>query len=182
MRAARSGRFLLVAMILLAAIAVFNLVPAKFQIVAQGELQPASRREVFAPFDGEIVALEVRHDQNVNQNDLLAVLQSREIEQELEKLQGELNTTEKKLLAVEAARVQDHDTIDRTLERHTGRAPNRGRGRVAAAPQKPAGVDPIGARPVGPKTKVTSPISRTDLDLEFRTAARESPRTGRAKF
>ena len=80
-------------------------IPIEFQVRAEGELQPLHRRNVFAPLDAEIVELQVAHDDEVTADQTLMVLRSSELDFELERVRGELETTLRRLEAVEAARV-----------------------------------------------------------------------------
>ncbi|MCA9139389.1 MAG: HlyD family efflux transporter periplasmic adaptor subunit, partial [Planctomycetales bacterium] len=85
-------------------------IPATFQVKAEGKAQPLIRRNIYAPLDGEVVEVGGAHDETVKKDHVLVQLRSRELEVELQRLQGEYQTTEKKLLAVASARVQNlHD-------------------------------------------------------------------------
>jgi hypothetical protein len=93
------------------AAAALVFVPAEFAIEARGELQPQVRRDVFAPHDGIISEIHVRHGDSVEaaeSNDakparfdekkgLLARLKSSELDYELTRVTGEMATAEKRL-------------------------------------------------------------------------------------
>ncbi|MCS7465293.1 HlyD family efflux transporter periplasmic adaptor subunit [Stieleria sp. ICT_E10.1] len=88
------------------AILVLRLIPATHYVAAEGEAQPLIRRNIYAPVDGEVVEVRGGHDESVSADQILVVLRSRDLELELERLQGEYQTTEKRLLAIASARVQ----------------------------------------------------------------------------
>jgi multidrug efflux pump subunit AcrA (membrane-fusion protein) len=88
-------------------------IPAPFNVRAEGELQPAERRDIYAPLDGEVVEVRGQHDEVVEQDQVLLMLRSRPLEIEYQRLQGEYQTTEKRLFAVTSARVQSSE--DREL-------------------------------------------------------------------
>ena len=92
--------------VVLASILALGAIPATHYVEAEGEAQPMNRRNVYAPYDGEVVNVLSMHDQTVSQEQVLVTLRSRDFERELERLQGEYQTTEKKLLAVASARIQ----------------------------------------------------------------------------
>lgn len=95
----------------LTVILALGLIPATHFVEAEGEAQPLKRRNVYAPIDGEVVEVRVQHDESVAENQVLIVLRSRELDLELERLQGEYQTTEKKLLAVTSARIQAGNSV-----------------------------------------------------------------------
>jgi multidrug efflux pump subunit AcrA (membrane-fusion protein) len=90
-----------------AAILALVFVPADFDLVAKGTLQPAQQRHVFARVDGTIDELLVTEGQRVAREEVLARLSNPELDLELEKLVGELRTTSEKLTAVKSSRVGD---------------------------------------------------------------------------
>jgi len=96
-----------IAVVLLVMGVVFflSLFPVKFELTAEGTLQPESRRHVFAESDGVIDLLEVQHGSLVSEGHVLAKLRSSEMDLQLADIRGELETTRKKLAATKAARV-----------------------------------------------------------------------------
>jgi len=105
---------------LAAAIAAMVFVPADFTIEARGELQPRRRYDIFAPHDGIVSQVLVRHGQQVeaagspvggdsrrrqesapttvdSHRGLLAILTNTELDYELSRLEGEIRTAEKRL-------------------------------------------------------------------------------------
>lgn len=95
------------------ACALVLLIPVPFTVVARGELLPASRREIFAPADGVVRQLAVRHNQSVEAGGLLAVLDSAELEAERSRLRGLLSAAQEEFNAAELARVGDVPTPPR---------------------------------------------------------------------
>ncbi|MFC1597470.1 HlyD family efflux transporter periplasmic adaptor subunit [Planctomycetota bacterium] len=88
-------------------------VPADFTVEAHGELQPLERRDVFAPNDGVISDLQVAHGGQVRAEEVLLVMREPALDIEFKRVWGELQTSRKKLAAVEAERLQDpRETVD----------------------------------------------------------------------
>jgi multidrug efflux pump subunit AcrA (membrane-fusion protein) len=82
-------------------------VPADFQIEARGELQPCRLRDVFAPNDGVISDLRTEHGEQVKAQQMLAVLRKPELDLEWKRVEGELQTAQKRLIAVESERLRN---------------------------------------------------------------------------
>jgi multidrug efflux pump subunit AcrA (membrane-fusion protein) len=89
-----------------AIIAAAMLIKADFTVVADGNLQPARLRDVFARADGTVVKLSVEHGQHVHAGDLLAVLRRPQLDLEFKQVFGELQTAQQKLISLEAERLQ----------------------------------------------------------------------------
>lgn len=85
--------------------AALILVPADFNISARGELQPATLRHIFAPADGVVEQVHVAHGQTVTANDPLVKLRRADLELELSRILGELQTTQRRFDAVRSARL-----------------------------------------------------------------------------
>ncbi len=98
---ARRWRWWLAATVAIVAIACW---PVRFEIEARGELQPVARRDIFAPVDARVLGLNIEHAAEVAEGDLLLELRSPELELEYERVWGELETTGRRLSAIEAAR------------------------------------------------------------------------------
>ena len=81
-------------------------VPADFEIAAEGELHPAERREVFAPADGVVQSVLVEHGDDVMPSQPLMRLRSPALDLESARIQGEIQTAEKRLAAILAARLE----------------------------------------------------------------------------
>lgn len=138
---------LLLMLAIAALVAALIYVPADFRIEARGELQPLQRYDVFAPHDGIVTQVLVRHGQHVpaakneprdkrpndvkaadnkahddRTNDvrgLLAVLSNTELDFELSRLLGEMGTAEKRLrtAGIQVLQVQNPRTEAEIQER-----------------------------------------------------------------
>jgi hypothetical protein len=64
-----------------------------FTLEGDGKFRPAAVRNVFARVDGEVVNLKVDHDTQVKQGDVLVELKSLQLQKEIERVRGELETT-----------------------------------------------------------------------------------------
>jgi multidrug efflux pump subunit AcrA (membrane-fusion protein) len=81
-------------------------VPARLTVAARGELEPERLREVFAPSDGLVRKVHVRHGDPVAAGAVLAEMRNAQLELESKRLGGELETARKRLAAIEAKRLQ----------------------------------------------------------------------------
>ena len=88
--------------LIVAGLAIF---PADFDIEARGELQPKRRRDVFASDDGVVSELLVDHGRTARKGEPLVVLRKPQLDLELSRVVGEMQTAEKKLAAVQAERL-----------------------------------------------------------------------------
>lgn len=73
-------------------LAVFALVitPAHYRVEATGKIMPVAQRDIFAPWDGEIVEIFVEGGQQVTQGQQLLILRNDELEQTLLSLKNRL--------------------------------------------------------------------------------------------
>jgi multidrug efflux pump subunit AcrA (membrane-fusion protein) len=95
------------ACLLVAAIAAaLVLIPADVKINARGELQPVERHDVFAPRDGVVTAIHVDHGQTVAAGAPLLEMRSPELDLEIQRVDGELETARKRLAAAQSERLQ----------------------------------------------------------------------------
>jgi len=78
------------------------LIPTELKIEARGKLQPKERRNVFAPVDGIVTLVNVRHGSAVKADEVLLKLHSPELEFELTRVTGEIQTAEQRLKSVRA--------------------------------------------------------------------------------
>lgn len=108
------------ASVLAAVVVALCAIPATFYVEAEGKAEPLIRRNLYAPLDGEVVEVGGAHDESVAKDQVLVTLRSRPLEIELQRLQGEYQTTEKKLLAVASARVQNNRDRDQEADRLLG--------------------------------------------------------------
>ncbi len=77
-------------------------VPWEYRVVGKGRLMPVDRRGVFAPSDGEVVALKVQSGQQVQKGALLVKLKNIEMQANLLKQQNLLAEKKKQRAAVAA--------------------------------------------------------------------------------
>lgn len=87
-----------------AGIAALVLVPADFNVDAPGTMQPVVRRDVFAPRDGIVDEVLVKHGADVKVGAPLVRMRDPALELELKRVDGELETSQKQLDAVRATR------------------------------------------------------------------------------
>ncbi|TWT59778.1 efflux RND transporter periplasmic adaptor subunit [Rubinisphaera italica] len=102
-RARTLPKTLLVVMLLVSAIAALIGVPAEFELQAEGTLQPVEQRFVFAPENGVVDQLFVSHQSEVVEDEELLQLRSAQMNLQLEEVEGELETTIKKIAVIAAA-------------------------------------------------------------------------------
>ncbi len=99
-------------------VAAALLIKADFTVVAEGNLQPAHLRDVFAGADGTVSNLRVEHGQHVRAGDLLAVLRRPQLDLEFKQVFGELQTAQQKLVSLEAERLQASRDNDEQRRRY----------------------------------------------------------------
>jgi multidrug efflux pump subunit AcrA (membrane-fusion protein) len=89
---------------LAAVVTALIVVPADFNIEATGTLEPIVRREVFAPRSGLIDEVLVSHGADVKRGDPLVRMRDPELDLEMKRVDGELETAQRQLDAVRATR------------------------------------------------------------------------------
>ncbi|MEX2142801.1 MAG: HlyD family efflux transporter periplasmic adaptor subunit [Pirellulales bacterium] len=94
------------------------IVPADFEIAAEGELQPAERREIYCPTDGVVDAVLVEHGDDVASGQTLLRLRSPALDFEKAHLEGETQTAQKRLAAIRAARFERSSDKDGASHRY----------------------------------------------------------------
>lgn len=97
----------LAALAVIGLVAALVLVPADFTVEARGELQPRRTREVFAPADSVVRELQVASGAKVEEDQVLLTLRRPELDLEFKRVGGELQTSRKKLAAVETEQIQN---------------------------------------------------------------------------
>ena len=80
------------------------LIPVRLMVEASGTLQPRERREIYAPLDGIVEEILVRHGDLVTAEMPLLRLRKPELELEQARVLGELQTAERRLAALRANR------------------------------------------------------------------------------
>jgi multidrug efflux pump subunit AcrA (membrane-fusion protein) len=92
--------------------------PADFEVAADGVLQPVHRREIFSPVDGVVDAVLVEHQDEVVAGQPLLRLRSPALDFERARLEGELQTAQKRLAAIQAARFDQDSVQNGSSHRH----------------------------------------------------------------
>lgn len=115
----------LVVVSLAAAILVF--VPAPLKIEATGELRPAEIFNAFAPRDGYISDVFTDHDEKVLPGKQLLQLESPDLELELRRTEGAIESTQMELRAAEAARRRGNQPASASRDDPGGFAANETR-------------------------------------------------------
>lgn len=107
---------------LLLFLAILWWVPGELTVTADGTLQPAEVRPCFAPRDGTVTEVFVRHSEVVGAGEPLLRMHSPELELEMKRTEGAIDSTQKELRAAEAARRREVD------DRSSAPRPSRPRG------------------------------------------------------
>lgn len=94
----------LAAAVVLAVLAALVLVPYDFEVEASATIVPLVERDIFATTDGKVAEVRIVHGQQVEANEVLAVLQDPQLSLDVERVQGEIETTRKRLEAIAVAR------------------------------------------------------------------------------
>ncbi len=89
---------------IVAAILALFLIRTDFNLKAEGTLQPIVRRDVFFDVDGTITDVLVTSDQLVKQGDPLIKLQNHDLEQEWQKVLGQISETTERLDSLRRAK------------------------------------------------------------------------------
>ncbi len=98
-----------ISLAILAAILALVFVPWNFNMHCDGSLEPLVRRNIFAREAGKIDEVLVRHGESVVEGQTLLILSNNELEAERQKNSGELNETQKQILALKEASYQAKD-------------------------------------------------------------------------
>jgi multidrug efflux pump subunit AcrA (membrane-fusion protein) len=88
---------------IVAAVVALAIVPTDFEVAARGKLQPAERREIFAPLDGLVARVVVEHGQVVEAGAVLAELTNTDLDLQLAALLGRQTTNQERLTALSRA-------------------------------------------------------------------------------
>ncbi|MGB0760708.1 MAG: efflux RND transporter periplasmic adaptor subunit, partial [Rubripirellula sp.] len=78
--------------LLLTVVLGLTFIKKDFNLEAEGTLVPSEKREIFAPIDGEVIAVNFDHDDAVKQNDVLIELRNRDIEIQIADIEGQIQT------------------------------------------------------------------------------------------
>ncbi|HID21545.1 MAG TPA: biotin/lipoyl-binding protein, partial [Planctomycetaceae bacterium] len=91
-----------VLLLFLAAILSMIFVPATYRVTAEGKLMPVIQRDVFAPWDGEVVEIFVKSGQRVEKGDPLLQLRNDDLRAELVAARNERDEKQELLVALMA--------------------------------------------------------------------------------
>jgi len=86
--------------------AAFLALPVPFEVEAEGRLLPLTVRSIFAPADGVVMTLHVRHGQTVSPDALLLELRSPDLELEGERVAGQISEVTAQLASIQVLRAQ----------------------------------------------------------------------------
>lgn len=104
-RGHRLFQTLLVAGVVAAAVATLVWFPMDFTVEGRGELLPETRREIFAPAEGVIDKILVQHGDQVTAGQPLLVLRRPQLDYEMTRVTGEMQTARKRLDGLSATRL-----------------------------------------------------------------------------
>ena len=109
LRARTLPKTLAVFAVIVAAILAMILVPNKFEMKCDGVLKPEYERDVFFEVDGQVVEVLVDHGDQIEQGQVLMRMQNVELNQEMERITGDIQASNKALRAVDHARGKIRD-------------------------------------------------------------------------
>jgi multidrug efflux pump subunit AcrA (membrane-fusion protein) len=92
---------------LVAAAVALAIVPAEMTVFCRGTLNPAVRRRIFAPSDGTVAEIKVKHGEHVRQGQPLVVLRNTDLDIAEAEVVGRRTSAFEQLIAVERALVDD---------------------------------------------------------------------------
>ncbi|MBS0208269.1 MAG: HlyD family efflux transporter periplasmic adaptor subunit [Planctomycetes bacterium] len=85
-------------------VAALVVIPFPLRVQSPGALQPVVRRDVFAPLDGTVDEIRIRHGQQVAAGELLVTLRNTDLDVAFADLLGEREATTAQLQAIESER------------------------------------------------------------------------------
>lgn len=88
---------LLVLAALIGGIVALCVVPKDFALESPGKLQPVIRRDVFAPQEGVVSEVLIKHGDRVNEGDTIVTLRNTDFDVQIEKLRGDMRSKEEEL-------------------------------------------------------------------------------------
>jgi hypothetical protein len=96
-----------VAIVLAAAVLALVVIPSDFDLPARGKLLPSIRRDIFAQTDGVVVDVPVRHEQLVQQDEVLCKMTNSNLEVEQANLLGRKHTTLERIHSAQRLQLDD---------------------------------------------------------------------------
>lgn len=133
----RGRTALLVAFILALVIAAGTalvVVPWDYRVTAEGRLMPVVQRQIFAPWDGEVVEIGVRDGQRVHAGDVLLTIRSDDLKTQLLTTRNELNEKRERILTL-------HAQIDEATKKSDRDEETRLQGELAATQVQVQGLE-----------------------------------------
>ncbi|MBI2480207.1 MAG: biotin/lipoyl-binding protein, partial [Planctomycetia bacterium] len=101
-----------IATAIIAVVLSLVLIPKDFDLAAKGKLQPAVRREIFAPLDGVVIDVPVEHEQAVRTGDVLARMSNNKLEVEIANLIGKKRTTLERIRSLTRAQYDQKLSVE----------------------------------------------------------------------
>ncbi|MCA9017727.1 MAG: efflux RND transporter periplasmic adaptor subunit, partial [Planctomycetaceae bacterium] len=105
---------ILLVLVLISAILIFT--PADFTIEGTGALQPVEQQNIFATADGIVDQILVHQGEQVQAGTTLIVLRDSDLELEFSRVRGEIQTAQKRLAVIQAARLELNPTDVNALQ------------------------------------------------------------------
>ncbi len=96
---------------------ILFLTPADFKIEGSGALQPVEEKNIFASANGIVDQIFVRQGEQIQAGDTLVVLRDSDLELEFSRVQGEIQTVQKRLTVIQAARLELNPQDANALQR-----------------------------------------------------------------
>lgn len=106
-----ASRSLRQALIAMAAVLLLAVVPADFEIEVDGQIQPTTWRRIYAPANGTVELVEFKNEQDVVKDRRLLQLSNPDIELSLQRVLGDIQTTQARLATAETARLTGSDPL-----------------------------------------------------------------------
>ncbi|MFN0195736.1 MAG: HlyD family secretion protein [Planctomycetaceae bacterium] len=96
--------------------AALALVPADYRVEGEGQLLPVERKEIFSPWDGEVIEVYVQSNEHVKADQPLLKIKNDELRSELVSIENQLNEKRQFLFATKAELDQAVRTADKAME------------------------------------------------------------------
>lgn len=103
----------IVALVIIVALGL-TFIQKDFNLSAEGNLEPQTRRQVFAAIDGEVIEVMVQRNSEVTKDQVLVRLRNPDVEIQLQELQGQLNSTKAEQSKVRGQLFGQLEPADRT--------------------------------------------------------------------
>ncbi|MGZ0171743.1 MAG: GAF domain-containing protein [Planctomycetales bacterium] len=97
----------LVVLLLAGVVAAMVMVPWDYRVEGQGKMMPVVQKDVFVPWDGEVVEIQVESGQHVEEGQLLLLIKNPDLKTQLTAAKGELNSKKALLRTINTALTQN---------------------------------------------------------------------------